>query len=852
MGLKSRMSGLVSGAVALATITMAAMLGTASGSATPSQPTRLVSPADTLRDEAAKRLAKIDGTTQVPGLDSAVEVRRDRWGVPHIYARTEHDVFFAQGFVAAQDRLWQMEMWRRTAEGRLAEVLGARAVERDRLARLFRYRGSADAEWAAYGPNAKAIVSAFVGGVNAYIAQVKERPPIEFTMMGFAPEPWTIDVPLARVTTLSGVSNASTEILRARLIALVGKQATEEILPTEPTRALDPVPGLDLSGLDQSSLGGSSGAYADIAFQRIEGSNNWVVSGRKTRSGKPILANDPHRAITHPSVRYITHLVGPGWNVIGAGEPASPGVSIGHNERIAFGLTIVGMDQQDVYVEKVGPCRTGTGNREPGTVTPRGGTVPGSPFPAPASRCYYHRGGWQPMTSITDTIRVRNDSARIVRLDFTHHGPIVSSDSARGRAVAIRMVGQEAGTAAYLASLQLGRARNWRDFQSAMARWKMPSENMIYADVDGNIGWIAAGFMPRRSWSGLLPVPGDGRFEWNDFVPVNALPQAYNPASGFIATANNNILPPGYTTPISYDWSSDYRVSRIKEVLASRNDFTVADFQALQHDDLSILARHLVPRLVSAAERLGRRDSQAVQMLARWNFRMSRDASAPLLFEAWAPILARRANAMRLPGEAAEVIGTRADYEQLEKFLAAPAGAVSAAARDSLMLGALADATAELNRRFGPDTTQWRWGTVHVAELRHPLARAFDLTPVSRAGDANTVFATGGANYRQTAGASYREVIDLGDFDNSVAINVPGQSAQPGSEYYDNLLPLWRNDKYFPLVFSRARVESETRHVLHLVPSGNRERGTGNREQEPSTGMIAIPRRGRDDTALSS
>jgi penicillin amidase len=248
---------------------------------------------------------------------------------------------------------------------------------------------------------------------------------------------------------------------------------------------------------------------------------------------------------------------------------------------------------------------------------------------------------------------------------------------------------------------------------------------------------------------------------------------------------------------------------------------------------LSILARSIVPKLVAAAERQGKRDSQAVQMLARWNYRMSRDASVPLLFEAWAPIAARRANAMRLPPAAAEVIGNRPDYERLEAFLETPAGAVSAAARDSLLLGALAEAVAEVTRRFGADTTQWRWGTVHVAELRHPLARAFDLPPVSRAGDANTVFATGGQNYRQTAGASYREVIDLGDFDNSVAINVPGQSAQPGSEYYDDLLPLWGTDRYFPLVFSRARVEAETKHVLSLLPSGNREQGTGNRAPRP-------------------
>ena len=756
---------------------------------------REVQPADTLRDLALQRLARIEGTLAVPGLDSAVEVRRDRWGIPHIYARTQRDLFFAQGFVAAQDRLFQMEMWRRQAEGRLAEVLGPRYAERDRFARLFRYRGSMDAEWAAYGPDAREIVGAFVDGVNAYIEQVKSRPPIEFTILGFVPERWTIDVPLARVTPLSGVSNGSTEILRARLVAALGVKEAEAVLPTEPTRALDPVSGLDLSGLTQASLGGFAGAYQDIAYQRIEGSNNWAVSGKKTRSGKPILANDPHRAITHPSVRYITHLVGPGWNVIGAGEPASPGVSIGHNERIAFGLTIVGMDQQDVYVERVGAC-------------------PGS-----AEQCYYHGGRWERVSAIVDTIEVKGESPRVVRLEFTHHGPIVSFDSARGRAVAIRMVGQEPGTAAYLASLQLGRAKNWREFQSAMARWRMPSENMAYADVDGNIGWIAAGLMPRRRWSGLLPIPGDGRFEWRGFVPTRDLPQSYNPASGYIATANNNILPRGYTIPLSYDWSASYRVSRIREVLDRRNDFTVADFQALQHDDLSVLARRLVPPLVAAARRLGRSDAPSVRMLARWNYRMSRDAAAPLVFDAWAPQLARQANAARLSPRAAEIIGTRTDYEELEAFLASPAGAVSARFRDSLMLAALDSAAADLTQRFGADTTAWRWGTVHVAEFRHPLAPQFDLPPVSRSGHGNTVNATGGGNFRQRSGASYRQIVDLGDFDNSVATNVPGQSAQPGSPFYDNLLALWGKDEYFPLVYSRERVERETRYVLTLKPA---------------------------------
>ena len=798
-------------AAAVATVAFAAVSTTRSTSssagASPVRSATGAPSADTLRDLAVKRLAQVEGTMRVPGLDSAVEVRRDRWGIPHIYAKTQHDVFFAQGFVAAQDRLFQMEMWRRQAEGRLAEVLGPRYAERDRLSRLFRYRGPMDAEWAAYGPDAREIVGAFVEGVNAYIAASKDRLPVEFTMLGFAPEPWTIDVPLARVTSLSGVSNASTEVLRARLVAALGAKQAAEIMPTEPTRALDPVNGLDLTGLDASSLGSYGGAYQDIAYQRIEGSNNWVVSGKKTASGKPILANDPHRAITHPSVRYITHLVGPGWNVIGAGEPASPGVSIGHNDRIAFGLTIVGMDQQDIYVENLGRCE-GTGTRRTAE----------SPVRSPQSRCYYHGGRWEPVETVIDTIRVKGESARVVRLEFTHHGPIVSSDSARGRAVAIRMVGQEPGTAAYLASLQLGRARNWRDFQNAMSRWHMPSENMIYADVDGNIGWIAAGLMPKRRWSGLLPVPGDGRWEWSGFVPTRDLPQSYNPASGYIATANNNILPRGYSIPISYDWSSNYRVSRIREVLDSRGNFTIADFQALQHDDVSNLAKRLVPPLVAAARRLGRAEQPAVKMLASWNYRMSRDAAAPLVFEAWAPALAQKANATRLSREAAAIVGNRTDYEALEAFLTAPAGAVSARFRDSLALVALDSAVTDLTSRFGADTSAWRWGAVHVAELRHPLARQFDLPAVSRGGHANTVYATGGANFRQRSGASYRQIIDLGDFDNSVATNVPGQSAQPGSPFYDNLLPLWGKDEYFPLIFSRQRVERETKYVLSLTP----------------------------------
>jgi penicillin amidase len=736
---------------------------------------------EALRDSARARLATVDGRVRLTGLDSAVEVRRDRWGVPHIYARTAHDVLFAQGYVAAQDRLFQMEIWRRAGEGRLAEVLGPTYVTRDRLARLFKYRGDMKAEWASYAPDAKTLVTAFVSGVNAYIDEVRaneSKLPIEFSLLGFLPERWTPEVPLARVTSLSGVANGTSELLRARLVALVGAKRAAELLPTYPARALDPAPGLDLAGLDPSALGGMGQAFSDVTFDRIEGSNNWVVNGTKTASGKPILANDPHRAITNPGVRYITHLVAPGWNVIGAGEPASPGVSIGHNERIAFGLTIVGMDQQDIYVEPLAPAT---------------------------------------IRSIRDTIRVRGGSPRIVTLEYTRHGPVLSADSGRHRAIVVRMVGREPGTASYLASLSLDRARNWSEFQRAMARWKMPGENMVYADVDGNIGWIAAGLMPRRSWSGLLPVPGDGRYEWQGFVPIERLPQLYNPRTGYIATANDNILrymPRSYATPISYEFPHpSYRAERLHEVLRDSAHFTVRDFERLQNDDVSLFARWLAPIMVQAAGRAGGGARKEVAALAGWDYHMDKDRYAPLLFEAWSSALGRLAMSAAYSPAIGRAMRNRVDWEDLaETIMAGGRG-------DTLVLAALDSANATIARRAAPDSSTPSWGSVHVVELKHPVAAAFDLPPLARSGDANTVMATGGADFRQTAGASYREIIDLGDFDNSVAINVPGQSAQPESEHYADLLKPWADGEYFPLVFSRKRVEAETRHVLVLEPN---------------------------------
>lgn len=750
-----------------------------------------------LLDSARARLIPIEGRIRIAGLDSAVEVRRDRWGVPHIYARTVSDLFFAQGYVAAQDRLWQMEMWRRQGEGLLAEVLGPDFVERDRFARLLKYRGDMEAEWSSYAPDARAIVRAFVAGVNALIRQVRDRPPIEFSLLGFRPEPWADEVPLQRMAALAMTGNALAEVDRAGLLTAYGRAAVETYFPVDPFRPLDPVEGLDLSGISVASLGAAAQAYGGIRYPRLDGSNNWVIAGRLTATGKPLLANDPHRAITLPALRYLSHLVGPGWNVIGAGEPGVPGVAGGHNGRIAFGFTIVGMDQQDVYVERLGPCPAGAG-----------------------ARCYWHHGRWEPVTTIVDTIPVKGERPRVVRLEFTHHGPLVAEDTARGRGFAIRFVGSEPGTAGYLAQLSINRATDWASFLEAAYRWKLPTENLVYADADGNIGWIAAGLNPVRSWSGLLPVPGDGRFEWEGFLPFTRLPQVMNPASGIIATANHNILPAGYREPLNYEWATPYRYDRIMRVLSSRRGWTRQDLEQLQHDEVSLPAEELAPVLVAALRRAGRR-GEAVDALAGWDHLMRKDAVAPTVFAAWLRAVGPLVYEQRLGERRGRQRGREWDLPLLIRLLTRPDsgfGRDPVAGRDSAVVQAFDRAVRQLAADFGPAPSGWRWGTVHRAEFRHPLAAAFDLAAVGRGGDENTVNMTGGAGWLQTSGASYRGIFDTADWDNSVATSVPGQSGQPGSEFYGNLLPLWAEGRYFPLVYSRAAVERETARVMWLVP----------------------------------
>ena len=746
-----------------------------------------------LREEARQVLARTAGTMKLRGLEKPVTVLRDEWGIPHIYAETQADLFFAQGFVAAQDRLWQMDLWRRVGEGRLAEVVGKGAVERDRFARLLRYRGDMEAEWKSYAPDARPIIESFVAGVNAWIAETGDRLPVEFRLAGYRPEAWTPEVCLTRMAGYVMTRNAPMEVLRAQLAHQHGAKFVDEWIEADPPRRLEIPSGLDLAGLEPRILAAANAAGGPVSFNPSDGSNNWVVDGSMTASGKPLLANDPHRTIALPSLRYLVHLVGPGWNVIGAGEPTLPGVAAGHNERVAFGFTIVGIDQQDIYVEELNPANPNE---------------------------YRYRGRWERMRIEREQIRVKGEAQpREVELKFTIHGPVIHEEGGRHRAYALRWVGSEPGTAGYLASLSLNRVQNWPEFLKAMERWKVPSENLIYADVEGNIGWVAAGLTPiRRNWSGMIPVPGaSGEYEWEGFLPVSELPQSFNPARHYIATANHNILPQGYTKQLGYEWANPIRYQRIDEVLRRPGvRYTVADFERLQHDEMSLPARQLIE--VLKATRIEDPELQPyLRLLREWDGQLGRDSGAAALFEIWLTRLPEAVFRRRVSAEQWSQIASRLPIERVIAEL--KGGQETAAIAQSLTA-----AVTEARRRLGDDVSLWRWGRLHRAPFNHPLAtdearrELLNLPDIERGGDGNTVNNTSGANFRQTHGASFREILDVSDWDRSVGTNAPGQSGQPGSRHYDDLLRLWAKGQYFPLLYSRQRVEASAKQRLLLQP----------------------------------
>ena len=750
-------------------------------------------------------------TYRVPGLEQPAEILIDEWGVPHIYAKTHYDAFFAQGFNAAHDRLWQIDSWRRRGLGQLSEVLGKGYVAQDRAARLFLYRGDMYREWLAYGSDSKRIAEEFVAGINAFVDLTESQPallPPEFEVLGYRPAHWSAS-DVVRIRGNGLWRNLTSEVERARILCKFPASVDSLHKKLEPAWNAIVPDGVDLCAIPSGVLDTYLLAKAPISYanpanaltqaREIEhrtsiGSNNWVVSPQRTATGRPILANDPHRGQAVPSLRYAAQLIAPGLNVIGAGEPALPGISIGHNERIAFGLTIFPIDQEDLYVYET---RVDAANE------------------------YRYRDRWEPMTVVDEAIPVRDGAPEKETLKFTRHGPVIFEDVANHRAYAARVGWLDPGMAPYFGSIEYMRAQNWREFAAALNRWGAPSENQVYADIDGNIGYKPVGLFPKRTnWDGLLPVPGDGRYEWEGYFDMDALPEEFNPTRGFVATANAMNLPENYPIAerrIGFEWSAPWRARRIAEVLEQQPHHSFADSLALQRDYTSLLARELVARLPTTG------DSPAQSMLRGWDGVLNTDSPAAALYIVWYyrhlnPALA----AWSAPPTAVSLVQPIDSLAVLELI---------DAHRDeltTLIVGSLAEAWQEAETLLGNNPAEWRWGSLHQTAFRHPLLDRFGKTMAAKAamkryprgGDGNSPNNTSfdGSDFAVNSGASWRMVLDVGRWDQARMTNAPGQSGDPRSPFYSNLLEGWAADGSFPLLYSRAAIEPHIVKVIRLTP----------------------------------
>jgi len=745
-----------------------------------------------------------DRAYELAGLEEPAEIIVDEWGVPHIYANTHYDAFFVQGFNAARDRLWQIDTWRRRGLGLLSEAFGDRFIAQDRASRLLLYRGDMYREWLAYGSDAKRIAESFAAGINAYIDQIGKNPdllPPEFALLGYFPARWQA-ADIVRIRGHGISQNIGNEVMRARIACLAGLEAADHWLKLEPAwktsvpEGLDPcvVPAdvlrvFDLGTTGVSFTGASYQASVQAESLWLEGSNNWTVSPSRTSTGRPILANDPHRGHRVPSLRYISHLVAPGMNVIGAGEPALPGISIGHNDRIAFGLTIFAIDQADLYVYEVRDGR------------------------------YRYADGWEPFDVISESVPVRDADDVDIELKFTRHGPVIYENDSY--AFAARLGFLEPGMAPYFGSVEYMRAGNWREFVGALNRWGSPSENQVYADIDGNIGYKPAGLFPRRpNWDGLMPVPGDGRYEWDGFHDMDALPVEYNPARGFTGSANSMNLPADYPIErykVGFEWAEPWRYDRVWEVLSSQEHHSLRDAETLQRDYFAKLGVEAIARIPSSI------GGPAADLLRGWDGDMRPDSAPAALFMIWLQRHLRPAMQILLLPDEPESMASM-DYRNILELMERPANA-------AIIASTLETAWSDAGGLLGPDPTLWQWGTIHQARFVHPLAHLADpdlaaqmaMKPWPRGGAGFTTNSTGSYDSRLevNSGASYRQVIDVGNWDASTMTNAPGQSGDPRSPFYDNLLEGWATDSSFPLFYSREKVLEHKALRIELLPTGD-------------------------------
>jgi penicillin amidase len=798
-----------------------------------------------------RSLPQIDGTVTVAGLTAPLDIVRDADAIPHIFAASKRDGLFGLGYVHAQDRLWEMELQRRIGHGRLSEILGDAALPQDRFLRTVGFGRAARSAWIAMPDWAQADVNAYIAGINAFLAAHHgAKLPPEFTLLGFEPEPWTGPDVIVWVKMMAWdlSANYSFELLRDDLVRAVGPARMAELMPPYATN------GLSIVGVgrpDGSGGAGRAGGSSTVARTALPsssfaltralstgvpaiadfllggaateglGSNNWVVDGTLTASGKPMLANDPHLSARMPSTWYLAHVTGGDFEMIGATLPGAPAVALGRNRFIAWGATNVAADVEDLYRERIDP--TGTFAE--------------------------FRGAQEPIAVIPETIVVKGKPSVVVNVRVTRHGPLISdalnamnAAAKDGPAppplepLAFRWTALDPEDQTVTAFLKLNEARNWTDFTAALKLFVTPSQNFVYADVDGHIGYYAPGHIPvRASGDGSRPADGwSGEAEWKGWVPFDELPHLYDPPTHVIVTANHRPEPAAYPHLLGLEWAEPFRAQRILDRLAGRTTLMPDDFARIQADTISLEAKTLLPLMLAQAHPDNDVDAQAIALLRAWNFDARGDSVQAALFETWFQHLA--------PVLTAGVLGPRVGenydgrYSFVSRFLVNTLSADTSAwcsadgtkpeSCDRAVTLALRDGVGDLEQRLGGDMRRWRWDAVHHAVFPHQLGVVPMLRPllnrsVPNGGDWSTVnvgASAADALYEQHSVPGYREIIDLSPANDSRFLDAVGESGHFLSPHYDDFLPDWHAVKHRKMRMDRADIERGALGTLRLTP----------------------------------
>lgn len=763
-------------------------------------------------------LPLVSGTVQVGGTDGPIEIVRDGKGVPHIYATTDHDAFYGLGYVHAQDRLWQMEMQRRIGAGRLSEILGEATLSIDKFQRTLGYYRAAQADLKIIEERSRQALEAYAAGVNQWLSEGHTLPP-EFVLLGVQPAPWQPVDSLVWQKMMSWDlgGNYDVELLSQQLAQAVGPERTAQLLPGYPAEGVSVLAGLEFDSQAAASLL-SIDRLLETGFGRggrEAGSNNWVVAGSRTATGLPLLADDPHLGTSIPSIWYLAELQGETLHVVGATFPGLPAVVIGHNEQIAWGVTNMGPDVQDLYVERLNPANPNQ---------------------------YAVDGSWQDLQVVEEMIEVDGQEEPLRwAARSTRHGPLISDVSDTGVPLALQWTALQPGDTTIDAFIAGNYAGNWTEFVAALEKFVTPSQNFVYADVDGNIGYYAPGRIPIRAegHDGRTPVPGwNSAYEWQGFVPFAALPQLYNPPKGYIATANNRVVDDSYPYLLGTDWAPPYRAERIVELLEQParegGKLTLTDMLAMQADQTSTQVRVLLPFLLETPPQ-NERQAAAIELLRTFDGEMRRDSAAAALYQAWMVHLERALFEDDLRASLFEEMSTRANPIFLTNILNDPAlGAVWC---DKVLTApvesctdtaqhALDAALDDLSARMGEAMSDWRWDRIHLTQYPHNPFSEVDLLKgifhrsIANGGDRYTVNVAPvqlAEPYLQNNSPGYRQVVDLADFNNSRFMIATGQSGNLLSEHYDDLIRRHRDVEYLPMSFGRAQVRG-TRLLLQPAP----------------------------------